>query len=90
DQGELPLWTEVLCAEREKVIERLRRHGIIAKALPPSLHRSKHLGVGGRFRNADFYGKCGMILPCGPGQSARNLKRVVEVLWKMRREVERM
>lgn len=80
NDGELPLWAEVLCAERDKVIELMRQRGIATVPLPPSLAESAHLQARGDFPNAKFYGNHGLVLPCGPSQPPENLERVAAAL----------
>jgi dTDP-4-amino-4,6-dideoxygalactose transaminase len=78
--GELPLWTQVLCAERQKVIALLSEQGIETKPFHPVLADSKHLKAAGDFPCSRFYAACGLILPSGPDQGMENLRRTVQAL----------
>ena len=80
DDGELPLWIQAVCAEREKVIGLLRERGIQAKPLHPCLADSPHLDAAGDFPNAAHFAKHGLVLPSGPDQPQGSLVRTVEVL----------
>ncbi|MGQ9661570.1 MAG: DegT/DnrJ/EryC1/StrS family aminotransferase [Kiritimatiellia bacterium] len=80
DEGELPLWTEVLCPDRDRLVEFLREKGIVARPLQPPLHRLRHLAARGCFPNAEFFAAHALILPCGPDQPLSNLRRVVHAL----------
>ena len=66
--GELPLWAEVVCSERDRVAARLAEHGIEAKPFHPSLSDSPHLAATGEFPNARWFAAHGLTLPSGPDQ----------------------
>jgi perosamine synthetase len=74
--GEVPLWVEAVCAERDKVVAELRRRGIEAKPFHPCLSDSPHLRARGVFPNAQRFAAEGLILPCGPDQDTGSLERV--------------
>jgi dTDP-4-amino-4,6-dideoxygalactose transaminase len=80
DEGELPLWVEVLCAERDKVVSLLAQRGIESKAFHPCLAASPHLASAGNYPNAERFAKLGLTLPSGPDQSEEDLRRVVAAL----------
>ena len=82
--GELPLYVEVLCSERQQLIEHLSRSGIQARPLPPSLHTSPYLGNEGEFPNSLPFAENGMYLPCGPSQPLENVALVLEALRRFR------
>jgi dTDP-4-amino-4,6-dideoxygalactose transaminase len=87
DEGELPLWTEVLCAERATVARRLRGQGIETRAYHPPLNASPHLGVSGAFPNAERFAALGLTLPSGPDQPEAHLQRTVEALRALAPEI---
>ncbi len=78
--GELPLYVEVLCDDREKVMEHLRLRGIQSRPFYPDLNRAGYLGGDGEFPNARVFGERGLFLPCGPDQPPENVDRVLEAL----------
>lgn len=78
--GELPLWAEVLCAERATVIEALARRGIEAKPFHPCLAMSPHLEASGRFPNAERFAARGLVLPSGPALVDEDFDAVAGVL----------
>jgi len=80
DEGELPLHVEVLCEERERLKGFLSAQGIETQPLNPSFNGCTHLGVQGDFPNSEVYDSCGLRLPCGPGQSLENIRRVLEAV----------
>ena len=80
EEGALPLWTEVLCADRDGVLEALHQSGIQARAVPPCMADSPHLGADGDFANARFFARHSLILPSGPHQGEARLQRVADAL----------
>ncbi len=80
DQGELPLWSQALCSEREKVIALLAARGVQANPVNPCLGDSNHLGSAGVFPIARVYAAAGLRLPSGPDQPQADLERTVEAL----------
>jgi perosamine synthetase len=87
EDGELPLWSEALCAERETVIARLAEQGVQAKAFHPCFAESRHLNCGGDYPNSRFFADHGLILPSGPDQPEENLARTVAALRNIAGEV---
>jgi dTDP-4-amino-4,6-dideoxygalactose transaminase len=80
ENGELPLWIEVVCDGRKKLINLLEERGVQAKPFYPALSKLPYLYERKPFCNAEFYASCGLILPSGDGQSPKNLERTVEAL----------
>jgi dTDP-4-amino-4,6-dideoxygalactose transaminase len=80
DAGELPLWAEVECVERERVVQALADRRIEAKPFHPCLADSPHLGVRGEFPNAERIASRGLVLPSGPDQREVDLERTVAAL----------
>lgn len=83
--GELPLYMEVNCAERERLINYLTSQGIQTRPFPPSLHTSSYLNdpdanLADDFPNSNLFGQQGMYLPCGPDQPLENIDRVIDAL----------
>jgi len=74
--GEVPLWVEAVCADRDRVVAELARHGIESKAFHPALSASPHLQAKGDFPNATRFASEGIILPSGPDQNLGDLERV--------------
>lgn len=83
DGGELPLWSQVVCAERDEVLERLDRQGIQARPFHPCLADSDHLRQPGPFPAARFYARHALTLPSGPDQTDENLQRTAGALREM-------
>ena len=79
-RGELPLYVEVLCAERERLREFLADRGIQTRPFYPDLHRAAYLADGRDFPRSTVYEEQGLFLPCGPAQSMDHLERVIVAL----------
>jgi perosamine synthetase len=79
-RGEVPLYIEVLCDEREKLIDYLSAHGIQTRPFYPDLNLAPYLGNGAEFPNSKVFGEHGLFLPCGPEQPLANIDRVLDVL----------
>lgn len=80
DTGEIPLWLEVLCPERDELMNYLAAHGIQTRRFLPSLNASPHLQSRGEFPNSRIYATDGLFLPSGPEQPADSIDRVLETL----------
>lgn len=80
DDGEVPLWAQVFCSDRGRVIELLAEHGVQSRPLNPPLSHSPHLGASGEFPNAERLAAGMLGLPSGPHQSPDDLRRVVDAL----------
>jgi len=87
DQGELPLWTQVICAQRDLVVRRLADQGIVTRAFHPVLSASAHLGVAGFFPRAEAFSSHVLTLPSGPDQCRENLERTAAALHSIDPEI---
>ncbi len=82
-KGELPLYVEVRSKERKKIINYLSSLNIETQLLPPSLHLSSHLKNTRplkEFKNSLRFNQESFILPCGPNQSIKNIKKTITAL----------
>jgi perosamine synthetase len=80
DNGEVPLWTEVICRDRAKLAAALLKEGIEIHLGHRSLSRAPHLKATGEYPNSQFYDDNLARLPCGPGQPLENVDRVIEII----------
>jgi len=78
--GELPLYVEVLCPERESLVAFLAARGIQTRPFYPDLDTAAHLAARGDFPNSRVFGEQGLFLPSGPEQPPANIDRVFEAL----------
>jgi perosamine synthetase len=79
-RGEVPLYIEVLCDDRQKLIDYLAAHNIQTRPFYPDLNLAPYLGNGAEFPNSRVFGERGLFLPCGPEQPLENIDRVLDVL----------
>lgn len=79
-RGELPLWSEVLCQERSRVVAGLAQRGIASKPFHPCLAASPHVGDGRSFPQAERFAALGLTLPSGPDQSPSALAETIAAL----------
>jgi len=89
EAGEIPLWGEVLCVQREKLIRLLKKHNIQAKPFSPNLSDAPYLNSNKKFKNSQIFADNGLILPSGSGQSKEDLHKVVRVLKESRPLMEK-
>jgi perosamine synthetase len=87
--GEVPLYIEALCSERDELVGFLNAQGIQARPFPPSLHTSEYLGNTGDFPRSRVFADQGMYLPCGPEQPLENVERVISALIRYRDDIQR-
>ncbi len=78
--GEIPLYVEVLCDDRKKLIDFLSLNGIQTRPFYPDLNLAMYLENSGDFSNSKVFGTEGLFLPCGPDQSLDNVDKVLDVL----------
>ncbi|NQS90620.1 DegT/DnrJ/EryC1/StrS family aminotransferase, partial [Patescibacteria group bacterium] len=86
-QGELPLWIEAICIERDKVINLLKSKNIQTKPFFPPLNKLPYLSNRKRFKYSKFYADYGLTLPSGPDQSIEDLKYVIRILKEIGRNI---
>lgn len=78
--GEIPLYIEVLCREREKLVEYMLAHNIQVRLSNPSAEMSPHIFSNRRFPNSKIFEEQEVFLPCGPAQSFEDIDYVLETL----------
>jgi perosamine synthetase len=78
DAGEVPVYIEVLCDERESLIRHLDAQGIEARPFYPDLDYAPYLDQGRiEFPNSRKYGKNGIYLPSGPAQKTEDIEATI-------------
>lgn len=80
EAGEVPIYIEVLCKERVRLIAFLAEKGIQTRPFYPDLNRAKYLHDDSRYPNSEKFGQQGVFLPSGPDQSLHNVDKVLEAL----------
>ena len=78
--GEVPLYVEAMCSEKEQLMAFMESQGIQIRPFPPSLHLSSYLKSDGRFPYSDVFNEQGIYLPCGPEQPLKNVDVVLDAL----------
>jgi dTDP-4-amino-4,6-dideoxygalactose transaminase len=81
---QIPLWIEVICQNRPKVISLLKKIKVQTKAFHPCLSESIHLfdkiTIKRTYVNSHFFAEKGLILPSGPDQKKSDIKKIIEIL----------
>lgn len=80
DSGELPLWVEVLCNEREALIQHLKKAGIQSRTATQNLSSCPHLKCERPFPHSDTFEKTLLMLPCGPDQEEDDISYTLKTL----------
>lgn len=80
DQGEIPLWLEVISPARDRIMQYLADNGVQTRRFVPCLHSAPHLATGESFPNSERFAAQGFVLPSGPSQPLENVERVIDIL----------
>lgn len=78
--GQIPIYIEVLCEDREQTVRFLRDKGIQTRPFYPDLDTAPHLRTDRSFPRSRRFGKHGLFLPSGGEQPKENVMRVIEAL----------
>ena len=78
--GEIPIYIEVCCPQRDRLVVHLAATGIQTRPFYPDLHTAPYFGDTGRYPNAEKFAAQGLFLPSGPDQPMENVERVLEEL----------
>lgn len=79
-KGEIPIYIEILCPNREKLIKFLADQNIETRPFYPDLNLAPYFENTGRFTKSEVFGIQGLFLPSGPEQSIENIEKVIDVL----------
>ncbi len=77
NNGELPLYVEIITDHRTKLMEYLKKNGIYTRVLPPALIEAPQLKQAGKYPNSKYFGDNGLYLPSGPDQEKRDIEKVI-------------
>tara|TARA_Y100000031_G_C8249167_1_gene399590 strand:+ start:2577 stop:3698 length:1122 start_codon:yes stop_codon:yes gene_type:complete len=80
ENGEVPIYIEVLCNDSREIIAFLSSHKIQARPFHPDLSQSSHLKSKNTFKHPSIFQKRGIILPGGPNLSLDNVDLVLKTL----------
>jgi dTDP-4-amino-4,6-dideoxygalactose transaminase len=78
--GEIPIYVEVLCQDRDRLVAYLQENGVQTRPYYPNLNLAPQLRDDSAFPSSAEYGRRGLFLPCGPSQPIENIDRVMELL----------
>jgi dTDP-4-amino-4,6-dideoxygalactose transaminase len=78
--GEVPLWTQAMSVDRERIQAHLEDRGIQLRPFNPCLADCDHLRTPGDFVNARRFASEGFTLPSGPDQPGADLEEVARIL----------
>lgn len=80
ENGELPIYVEALCPERDRLIRFLSERGIQCRPFYPNLSEAPYFDYHEDFPNSEMFAKQGIFLPCGPEQPLGNIELVIDSL----------
>ena len=80
ENGEIPLYSEILIKDRHNLVEHLKSNNIETRPFYPDLDTAKHLQSDDNFPNAHIFGEQGLVLPSGPAQELENIDKVIKAL----------
>jgi len=78
--GELPLYIEVLCPDRDKFVQYMQEHEVQVRLFAPNMNVSPYIASDHHFPHSDVFNARGMFLPCGPAQPMENIEKVIDLL----------
>ncbi len=78
--GEIPIYVEVLCSERNSLVNFLAKNEIQVRPFYPDLQKAPYLNDGNSYPNSEIFGNEGIFMPCGPDQSLQNIDAVLKAL----------
>lgn len=80
ESGEIPVYVEVFCESRSRLINFLDARGIQCRPYYPNLSSASYFKNFDNFPNSELFEKCGVYLPAGPEQSMENISTVIDEL----------
>lgn len=78
--GEIPVYVEVLCESRQKMIDYLAAMGIQCRPFYPDLNHANYFKNSASYPNSEPFGLNGIYLPAGPEQSLANIQKVISAI----------
>lgn len=80
EQGEIPIYIEVLCKNRDRLISYLNKHQVQVRPFYPDLDTAEYLNNISHFPNSRVFANQGVFLPCGPDQSLKDIQKTIFLL----------
>lgn len=79
--GELPVYIEAICSEREEFIHYMAANGIQCRPFSPDLSDATYFNGDGYFgKNSQIFATQGLYLPGGPEQGYEDIEMVIKVI----------
>jgi perosamine synthetase len=78
--GEIPIYIEVLCQSRQKLIDFLASRSIQCRPFYPDINKAKYFKNKGKYPNSKNFGINGAYLPSGPSQTIENIHAVIKAI----------
>jgi len=80
ERGEVPVWTEILCNDRDAVISFLDGKEIGTRPYHPAIHSAPYFAPAPNHTNAIKFANHGLVLPSGPSQPFEAVDKTIEIL----------
>lgn len=79
-QGEIPLYAEIMCQDREKIIKVLASAGVQTRPYYPNLNSAPQFLSKEKFPFSAQYGRACLFLPSGPAQPLKNVEVTISII----------
>ena len=78
EDGELPLYIEALCGDRDRLIRYLNSKNIQVRPFHPDLYISRHINKNPESRKTTTFHRYGLFLPGGPDLRPEHIDTVID------------
>lgn len=79
--GEIPICVDILCKNRDKFEEKLKKLGVQTSKIHPPISFAKYIDCNkNELLNSERFTKHGLVLPSGPNQPLKDIKKTIEIL----------
>tara|TARA_B100001175_G_scaffold146735_1_gene124440 strand:- start:8537 stop:9637 length:1101 start_codon:yes stop_codon:yes gene_type:complete len=86
NNGEIPLYIEIVCKFRKKLHKFLKKKNISSRPFYPSISEAKYNKSVGKFKKSIYFSQNGLYLPSGPNIKKNSVIRVVKALQEFEKE----
>jgi perosamine synthetase len=80
NSGEIPIYIEVTCVYRRKLINFLKKNLVDSRSFYPSLNEAIYNKEEKKFVNSDHFSNNGLYLPSGPDLKIQSVKKIIFLL----------
>ena len=88
NKKEIPIYIEVTCLFREKLINFLKKHSINCRPFYPSLNEAGYNKEKNFFFNSDHFSRNGLYLPSGPDLKIKSVKKILVLLKEFENQIK--